>query len=63
MHFDQIKQLALALLHQYKHAWQENEALRTILETYPMPDGTRGISSQYEPWRPRAARVSSDSQP
>jgi hypothetical protein len=43
MNFDQIRQLALALLQQYEHAWQENEALRTILETYPMPDGTRGI--------------------
>jgi hypothetical protein len=43
MNFDQLQQVALSLLRQYEHAWQENEALRTILETYRMPDGTRGI--------------------
>ena len=42
MNFDQLKQLALSLL-QHERAWQENEALRTILEAYGMPDGTRGI--------------------
>lgn len=43
MEFDEIKRLALLLLNNYETAWQENAALRLILETYPMPDGSKGI--------------------
>jgi hypothetical protein len=43
MTFDEIKRLAAFLLQNYETVWQENAALRTILETYPMPDGTTGI--------------------
>lgn len=43
MTFGEIKQLALSLLQNYEVAWQENAALRLILETYPMPDGSKGI--------------------
>lgn len=43
MTFDEVKSLAIFLLKQYETAWQENEALETILKNYPMPDGTKGI--------------------
>jgi hypothetical protein len=43
MRFDDLKQLAALLLKNYERAWYENAALRVILETYPMPDGTKGI--------------------
>ena len=43
MTFDEIKQLAIILLQNYETAWQENTALRLILQTYPMPDGSKGI--------------------
>ena len=48
MTFDEIKRLAAFLLQNYETAWQENAALRTILETYPMPDGTTGIPEWQE---------------
>jgi hypothetical protein len=43
MTFDDLKKLTISLLENYETAWQQNAALETILETYPMPDGTKGI--------------------
>jgi hypothetical protein len=40
---EELKKLAFKLLECYQIAWCENAALHTILENYPMPDGTRGI--------------------
>jgi hypothetical protein len=43
MNFDDLKRLALWILANYETAWSENAALRVILDTYPMPDGSKGI--------------------
>src|SRR5664280_1521868 len=47
MDINELKELALLLLSNYEAAWSENAALHVILDTYPMPDGSRGIPS----WR------------
>ena len=43
MDFDDLKNLAISLLQNYETAWQQNAALRLLLETYPRPDGSKGI--------------------
>lgn len=43
MKFDELKQVATFLLKNYELAWQRNAAMVTLLENYPMPDGTKGI--------------------
>lgn len=47
MDINELKELALLLLSNYEAAWSENAALHVILDTYPMPDGSKGIPS----WR------------
>jgi hypothetical protein len=48
MTFDDLKKLTISLLENYETAWQQNAALETILENYPMPDGTKGIPQWQE---------------
>jgi hypothetical protein len=36
------------LLQNYETAWQENAALHTFLNNYPMPDGSKGITGWQE---------------
>lgn len=43
MNFDDLKRLAISLLQNYETAWQENAALKTLLQNYPMPDGSKGV--------------------
>jgi hypothetical protein len=43
MDINELKELALLLLSNYEAAWSENAALHVILDTYPMPDGSKGI--------------------
>jgi len=43
MEIANLRQIALHILSNYQSAWAENLALGVILDTYPMPDGTKGI--------------------
>lgn len=43
MTFDDLKTIATFFLQNYEAAWAENTALRLLLESYPMPDGKKGI--------------------
>ncbi len=48
MPLDDLKKLADALLGLYERAWEENAALRLIIESVTMPDGTKGIPGYEE---------------
>jgi hypothetical protein len=48
MTFDELKKFTISLLENYEIAWQANTALEVILQTYPMPDGTKGIPDWQE---------------
>jgi hypothetical protein len=43
MTFEQVKRLAIGLLKNYETAWKENAALKAMLRSVPMVDGTKGI--------------------
>ena len=43
MALDDLKKFTIFLLRQYQIAWQENTALRSMLASVPMDDGTKGI--------------------
>lgn len=43
MTFEDAKRIAIFLLKNYETAWKENAALRSMLRSVPMVDGTKGI--------------------